>query len=175
MGEWVKMLLGVVTGGSLVLLTQWLNFLFQRRGAREQRLLDLYAEFVGVTSDDLDRAESARAALDRGAPDPAKDSEGFKRWLEEFVQIDRPRHDHRKELARQSFQIRLLERDDNLVGCLKDVCDGQPWFFYHAFSYPGGWGGETFEKHCDRYQRSVASFSQSIESLCETVLQKYRR
>ena len=166
MAEWAKVLLGVATGGVLVLFSQWLGFRFQRRHALVQRVLDLYAEFVGVASNELERAQSVKSAL---VFKPPTNDDQFSAWLTDFSKLEERRHAYRADMARLSVQIRVLEDNETLRALVEAVCHAQP-----VFNRLAGWQGERFDDQFEKHESEIEAFSEKFDLLCRAVLKQRR-
>ena len=148
--------------------------LFERRRFTFERLIGLYADFSGVVSDDLARANEVNAALCHGAPASRTDEEGFSQWVAYLAKVDSPRHEHCKNLARLAFQLRILDRDQGTTDLVQKVRQSQPWFFYHPFILRrDAWESDTRRSQEDDYKRNIAAYSSLLEQLVEAVGVKY--
>lgn len=177
MPEWFSRLPGwlppLLSATAIAWLTAYLTYRLARRQFRYQKLIGLYADFVGVVSDDLERAKRMRAALVCDSIPPT-DDEGFARWRQDLVERDAPRHQNREAMFRLSLQIRILGRDKNTTQLVQKLCSSQPFFNYHPFAYSrDAWQDEARRTEVDTYMGEVAGYSSVLEQLNEAICVKY--
>jgi hypothetical protein len=176
MFEWLSRLPWLwpqLSATALTLLAAYLTYRFARRQFRYQKLIGLYADFVGVASDDLEWAKGMRAAVDCNSIPPT-DDDGFARWRRDLVERDAPRHQHRKDMFRISLQIQILDRDKNATQLVQKLCKSQPWFFYQPYvGRREDWVDGARHKEEDRYKRGVDDYSNLLDQLFASVCVKY--
>ena len=158
---------GFLAGALLVYLGHSLAYCYQRRRDRMERLRDRYADFFGIASVDVERAKSVESAL---VFKPNTNDDHFQAWSAGFARLEDKRHHHRLEMARLSFQIRLLEKDERLLNKLDEVRTHQP-----VFNVIGACEGELFSKNFDIHRNAIAQYSKDVEELCSEVIKRYRR
>jgi hypothetical protein len=151
---------GAVVG---VVLTQSLQHHFKHRQYVLEELLPRYAEFVGIAS----AVHQTSDELAICAPHA---------WTEEETnrlrELDRPRHERRRDLQRLAWQIQLLEQNPGLHAILRQLIETIP--FDQFVFIPDAERTNRMER-LDEFRKATAAYRGLLASLVEAVQQRYHR
>jgi hypothetical protein len=141
-------LLGGVIG---VLLTQRVQSHYRERHFVQEGVLARYAEFVGIASAEHQRAQQIAII----APH-VHDQTG----TNQLTQVDGVRHQHRRDLQRIAWQIRLLEQNEELCRLLQRLVDEMPFevlvFVPKSDRHARNAGVDRFREATERYGEMLA-------------------
>lgn len=149
-----------LSGVAVTLVAQIATHLFQRRRTVEDKLLENYADFAGVSVTELGIAKELEAMA---ALMPAQGSEGRPSWNEEAKRLERERHGLRRELAAMAFKISFLEHDRHLIDKVKQIATNQP------FLAMGPWNEGNFTERFDKYNAELREHAILVNSLAEEI------
>ena len=171
--EWV---LGIIAGVLLASFAQWLSHWLRLREEHRGRIVDVYSEFVGVVSDDVERAKSVKAFLDVGLPGSDTADDTFPRWIKALSEMDASRHKHRSELVRLAMLIEVFERDTQLIQLTTTLSASVPFFFHQPFSSGrGAWQNSLQrDKQEERFAKDIEEFRELFRQFRALVGSKYR-
>lgn len=155
------MLEGILIGVAIAVANQWLQMIFRRHLDRRERLLNRYADFIAVASNERLRAESFRAGLALWADgrDPAP-----------MHALDMQRLDYSRELARVALQIRALEPDRELRDMVTWLASSQP---FEAYLFPPRWHEGNYNERSERFDGQIAEYGRRLEALTDRVLRAH--
>jgi hypothetical protein len=164
---WVGALIsamGAVIGGVIAALVA--QFL-QRRRFLHERLIERYSELAGVAALEIDRANSVASLFAIGDLKRSEDQKRLRRQRRLLGQLLQQRIDFRRDLARLSLQIRLLEGNPGLRQKVRELCDKQPFIF------PGEFGEGNFSDRFDRFKAEIAEFKDRVEALIKDAVKEH--
>jgi hypothetical protein len=146
-----------VTSGITAILTRWTD----RASNREERLMDLYSEFIGIAWADLDRAEAANIAMDHCDNTAAM-----------AATLEQHRLPNRSNMLRLACQISLLESSCRLREIVSQLGQSQAFMpFWWVHERPFDPNRMALR---ERYDRARQEFRARLEDLIETVATLHR-
>jgi len=153
----INLLFGFLGGIGVALLVQVVQAYFRHRHYLTEKLLDRYAEFLGVASLAVDDATSLVSGLvfSRNVPQEAAGHS-------ELSKVNSRRHERRRDLLRLSFQIRLLETNVDLLSKVQEVTDSLPFM---AFAVPPSWHEGNYNERFEKYQNDIGNFKKKLNAL----------
>lgn len=135
----------------------------ESRRFRLRKILDLYAEFVGLSASELNRARMADAAL-ICKPPSKNDKEALKAWSDVWAKRERERHELRRRLFRVAARVRLLESKKALRDDVNWLSEQGPFF----------WPDPSVEDYRAQ-ETAIKAYAAKLDALTDAVRARYAR
>jgi hypothetical protein len=167
--EWLRLNSQLFTGAALALVSslvpQFLALRWTMREARRkfvrEKLVDLYFEIATLIASDIDHAKD-QVAKWLNTPPIGERAE----WAAIWIKIQNDRREVQRKLYGLSFQVRLLERNEQIAKDVRHLADKPP------FVIPVGDYWEVHD-YLKKLEQQVTEHEKRFHQVCDRVLAMY--